>query len=484
MAPQNHEALDDESGNSLASSAEEDSEMESEKEVVKSTPDPILQSDSEGEDDEADEDEDNEEGSAEEEVSLRSPTASDFTIKPNILTKPAQKNSNPASKRPLEAPKVDAKESRTKKKAKIKEKNPKKDKVSSVSVSGPSAPRVWSEEHELALLQGMIDYRSQKGSDPYANMNAFSDFVKGNLFSGIVKSQIYEKLRRLKAKFLKNQGKGEDGRDPVFSNPREIKTFELSKKVWGDDIKSNELEHKPKVKSNNVEDNGKVKSNLSNRNAKVRTEKERREKDDKVILEKERTEKDDKAILEKEGMKKNDNVIMEKERTKKDDKGGSFLDGLANNMEENGKVKSNLLNSKAKASREKKRTKKDDKEMEKESTKKDGKASMGKESTKKDGLGASFVAGLADGVDMQITNCNQRLDKSSDFLSNYPYLSLSFDVETSFLKDNLHLIGDVKAKELEEGWTKLQMEEMELVSKRLSLMAKQTEMVLDAVKKG
>lgn len=357
-----------------SSSGEDDLEKESEEEVIKSQ--------SEGEDDEG----------SDEEGSQCSPTACDFTIKPKNLTKSAEKDSKPTSKRPLEACKDDAKESRSKKKAKGVENV--KDKVSSIPASGPGAiQRIWSEENELALLQGIIDYRNQKGSDPYADLKAFYDFVRGRLFSGVVDSQMYEKLRRLKSKFLKSQRQREDGRDSVFSNSHELERFELSEKVWGGGSKSKEVEQKPKVKSNNVEDSGKAKSSgLWNSNAKVSVVKGKKKMDDKVG--------------------------MEKENTKKDEKGGSSVDGFA------------------------------------------------------------------DRVDMKTTDGKKRVDGSSEFLSKYPNLSGSFDVEMSFLKDNLHLIGKTKAEELEEGWIKLQLEQMELTSKRFSLLAKQTELVLDAMKKG
>ncbi|KAL3509634.1 hypothetical protein ACH5RR_029035 [Cinchona calisaya] len=167
------------------------------------------------------------------EKSPQSPSASDFVLKPITPTKPSSKDSKPTSKRPQ---KDEEKDSRIKKKPKVNEEGVKKEKSLAVLASGGGgggAGRVWSDEDVIKILQGMIDYQEEKGSDPSADMAAFHDFVKGKFQSDFSKTQIYEKVRRLKKKYFDNVEKSEQGEDPVFSKPHECKAFDLSKRIWG-----------------------------------------------------------------------------------------------------------------------------------------------------------------------------------------------------------------------------------------------------------
>lgn len=103
--------------------------------------------------------------------------------------------------------------------------------------------RLWSEEDEIGILQGMIDYQVANGEDPYSDLEAFYEFVKDSLHVSVSTKQLSDKIRRLKKKYLVNAEKGDD---VVFVKPHEDKSFELSKKIWGG--------------GNGVEDGSKVKS--------------------------------------------------------------------------------------------------------------------------------------------------------------------------------------------------------------------------------
>ncbi|XP_043698548.1 STOREKEEPER protein-like [Telopea speciosissima] len=92
--------------------------------------------------------------------------------------------------------------------------------------------RVWTEDDELAILKGMLDYFSMKGTDPSTDMNAFHEYIKKSFHVEFTRNQLADKIRRLKKKYRNNVGKG---KDPVFSKPHEHKAFELSKKIWGAD---------------------------------------------------------------------------------------------------------------------------------------------------------------------------------------------------------------------------------------------------------
>ncbi|OIT00167.1 PREDICTED: STOREKEEPER protein-like [Nicotiana attenuata] len=165
-----------------------------------------------------------------------SPSASDFTVKPSI---PAAKSpSKPLSKRPQETQQQQAqkeKHSRPNKKPKISEED---SKVSEEKKSAATTPsRLWSDEDQLAILKGMAEFKAQKGSEPNAtDMSAFHDFIKGKLQVEVSKSQVTDKLRRLKKKFVTNMKIGEE---PVFSKPHDYLMFEFSKKIWGDAGTSN-----------------------------------------------------------------------------------------------------------------------------------------------------------------------------------------------------------------------------------------------------
>ncbi|CAB4302886.1 unnamed protein product [Prunus armeniaca] len=90
--------------------------------------------------------------------------------------------------------------------------------------------RIWSDDDEITILKGMIDYSTKKGADPYSDMGAFHDFIKKSLKADVNKTQLQDKIRRIKKKYETNVAKGKKY-NPV--KPHEQKLFDLSKKVWG-----------------------------------------------------------------------------------------------------------------------------------------------------------------------------------------------------------------------------------------------------------
>lgn len=98
---------------------------------------------------------------------------------------------------------------------------------------GGKFQRLWGEDDELAILNGIIDYTAKKGKDPAADMNAFHDFIKSSIQFDFepTKDQLSNKIRRLKKKFKTNATKG------AKYNPtktQEQEAFDLSKRIWGD----------------------------------------------------------------------------------------------------------------------------------------------------------------------------------------------------------------------------------------------------------
>lgn len=189
-----------------------------------------------------------------------SPSASAFTIKP-ILRKSASESTKPkksshkssldydatvkpvssGSKRPPIENNFNGNEPNKKK---IKRVMNGEDIEEGKKVSGSGINRLWSEDDEISILQGMIDFQLAKGSDPYTDMSQFLEFIKENLSVEVSKNQLIDKVRRLKKKYKNNSEKGRNGDDPVFLKQHEHKSFVLSKKIWG-----NEAKKKPRKQS-------------------------------------------------------------------------------------------------------------------------------------------------------------------------------------------------------------------------------------------
>lgn len=100
--------------------------------------------------------------------------------------------------------------------------------------------RLWSEEDEIVILEGMIDYTSKKKADPVADLSAFLDFIKQKLHIDVTRTQLQDKIRRLKKKFENNKSKEKEGEQRTFSKPHELKAYDLSKLIWGNEtVKEN-----------------------------------------------------------------------------------------------------------------------------------------------------------------------------------------------------------------------------------------------------
>ncbi|XAR65579.1 hypothetical protein NMG60_11009743 [Bertholletia excelsa] len=92
--------------------------------------------------------------------------------------------------------------------------------------------RLWSEDDEIAILKGMIEFSSKKGTRPSADLSVFHDFIKKSLHVDVTKDQLSAKMRRLKKKYLSIEGRSKKDRDRVLYNPHELEAYELSKKIW------------------------------------------------------------------------------------------------------------------------------------------------------------------------------------------------------------------------------------------------------------
>ncbi|CAL1352530.1 unnamed protein product [Linum trigynum] len=91
--------------------------------------------------------------------------------------------------------------------------------------------RLWGENDEIAVLDGLIEFAEEEGADPLKDMAYFYDFIKNSLCVDASLSQLKEKVTRLRKKFM-NHAKGKNGLDKSFSRAHDQKTFDLSKMIW------------------------------------------------------------------------------------------------------------------------------------------------------------------------------------------------------------------------------------------------------------
>ncbi|GER49323.1 DNA-binding storekeeper protein-relatedtranscriptional regulator, partial [Striga asiatica] len=93
--------------------------------------------------------------------------------------------------------------------------------------------RIWSEADEITILNGILQFRAQKKSDLNENFDAFFEFIKKNLQIEATRSQLRDKISRMKKKYTNNKRKEHDGKGRTFTSQHEREAYDLSEKVWG-----------------------------------------------------------------------------------------------------------------------------------------------------------------------------------------------------------------------------------------------------------
>ncbi|PIA54646.1 hypothetical protein AQUCO_00900896v1 [Aquilegia coerulea] len=207
-----------------------------------------------GEDDSTDDNDDDESGSDSENDSTQnnpiSPTSPALDIKPisskpmtETTPKPKKPIDNSVGKRSLEIDgdeKDSRKEKKKKKVADLVEEDQEKKSTASVGVGGGDSKKfqkLWTEQDEIDILKGMINFKKTKGNDPSAQVGAFYDFLKNDLRSDVSKQQLQSKIRTLKRKYTNTLKRAKQpGEDPEISKVHEAYVYKLSKRVWPGDI--------------------------------------------------------------------------------------------------------------------------------------------------------------------------------------------------------------------------------------------------------
>ncbi|XP_061375255.1 probable transcription factor At3g04930 [Gastrolobium bilobum] len=96
--------------------------------------------------------------------------------------------------------------------------------------------RLWTKDDEMELLKGYLDYINQNRRATTSLQNdvaSLYDHLKPKLNVDFNRNQLVEKLRRLKRKHKMALDKG---KEVPFKNLHEQTIFEISHRIWGNDI--------------------------------------------------------------------------------------------------------------------------------------------------------------------------------------------------------------------------------------------------------
>lgn len=91
--------------------------------------------------------------------------------------------------------------------------------------------RLWTDEDEIELLQGFLEYTTHHAQYDTA---LFYNQIKSKLQLDFNKNQLVEKLRRLKKKYRNVVNKTSSGKEFCFKSPHDQATFGISRKIWSD----------------------------------------------------------------------------------------------------------------------------------------------------------------------------------------------------------------------------------------------------------
>ncbi|KAL1553480.1 putative transcription factor [Salvia divinorum] len=97
--------------------------------------------------------------------------------------------------------------------------------------------RLWSEDDEIVLLEGLIEYQTKYKVDPVAHLDQFHDFIKKSVHVDVTRTQLQDKIRRLKRKYGNIKSKEKNGKERTFSKCHEQMAYDLSKVIWGNEEK-------------------------------------------------------------------------------------------------------------------------------------------------------------------------------------------------------------------------------------------------------
>ncbi|XAR73538.1 hypothetical protein NMG60_11007529 [Bertholletia excelsa] len=98
--------------------------------------------------------------------------------------------------------------------------------------------RIWTEQDEIGFLQGLLECASEGLSFP-RDLSLFYGRFSDTMSQPYTKSQLSEKLRRLRKKFRVISSRLARGLDRALLSPHDRALFDLSKKLWHPEFSSN-----------------------------------------------------------------------------------------------------------------------------------------------------------------------------------------------------------------------------------------------------
>ncbi|XP_059279119.1 uncharacterized protein LOC132033221 isoform X2 [Lycium ferocissimum] len=87
--------------------------------------------------------------------------------------------------------------------------------------------KVWSDEDEITILEGIIRFKTETGLDAAQNMVIFYPFIRKSLVLDATLIQVREKVRRFREKYAKSAKNGSGSR-----TVHEEKLFHLCEEIW------------------------------------------------------------------------------------------------------------------------------------------------------------------------------------------------------------------------------------------------------------
>ncbi|OVA13513.1 Protein of unknown function DUF573 [Macleaya cordata] len=165
-------------------------------------------------------------------------------------------------------------------------------KPSSLDDSRKLFQRLWTDEDEIGLLQGFLDFTTRRGtlnSSYHHETGPFYDHIKTRLQLDFNKNQLVEKLRRLKKKYRNVVTRISSGKEFSFKTPHDQTTFEISRKIWSGNaiggsgldeagVEDDESNHPNSNINNDLNNSNNNGNDLSNSDKKVTSTRRRSQK--------------------------------------------------------------------------------------------------------------------------------------------------------------------------------------------------------------
>ncbi|KAJ6810179.1 putative transcription factor [Iris pallida] len=108
--------------------------------------------------------------------------------------------------------------------------------ASSLDDSRKLFQRLWTDDDEIKILKGFLEFTSSRGTTFASHQydtGPFYEQIKNQLQLDFNKSQLIEKLRRLKKKYRNTAARmASHGSEFSFKNPHEQATYDIARKIW------------------------------------------------------------------------------------------------------------------------------------------------------------------------------------------------------------------------------------------------------------